>query len=273
MEKAGIDVVQVMHPWSLDIFTMIIDIAKSINSNLTFFLYGSSNLAYVKNVMDIAYSDEYKDYYYRIDGKRPAYNWGSTGLMEKPIQNYIEEVYYIRQMCPDIYIIGDVYSSPYLMREEYMGQGFLDGWYYYDTSAFYRHGWGDPAVDNYQADGRLLSFNRWNQMDRLFGSISKLAHSHGISYTAIVIPGTDNTCVHDFIGSPMYDGRTGTINTRANGLTYNRTWQAAIDADADHVCIVSWNELHEGTEIEPTIQNGTYYVELTSIWSQIFKQN
>jgi hypothetical protein len=271
MEKAGIDVVQVMHPWSLEIFTYIMDIAKSINSTLKFFIYGNPDFQYVKDVMDIAYSAEYRNFYYYINSTRPVYNWGWTGLMEKPIQNYLEEIYYIRSMFPNIYIIGDVYSSPYLMREEYMENGFLDGWYYYDTSAFYRHGWGDPEIENYQADGTLLPFNRWGHLDRIFGSISTLAHSHGVSYTAIVIPGTDNTAVHGFRGSPMYDGRTGTINTRSNGLTYNRSWEAAIIADADHICIVSWNELHEGTEIEPTIQNGTYYIELTQQWSAKFK--
>ncbi len=271
MEKAGIDVVQVMHPWSLQIFKYIIDIAKSINSTLKFFIYGHPDLQYVKNVMDIAYSAEYRNHYYFINGTRPVYNWGWTGLMEKPIQNYLEELYYIRTMIPEIYIVGDVYSSPYLMREEYMGNGFLDGWYYYDTSAFYRHGWGDPETYNYQADGTLLPFNQWGHLDRIFGSISALAHSYGVSYTAIVIPGTDNTAVHGFKGSPMFDGRTGTINTRSNGLTYNRSWEAAIMANADHLCIVSWNELHEGTEIEPTIQNGTFYIDLTMQWIVKFK--
>jgi hypothetical protein len=108
-------------------------------------------------------------------------------------------------------------------------------------------------------------------LDRKFGEVSALAHSYGATYCAIIIPGTDNTVVHGFIGDPLYDGRTGTINTREAGLTFNRTWEAAIASGADFACVVSWNELHEGTEIEPTVEDGTAYVELCAYWAQRFR--
>jgi hypothetical protein len=271
MEKAGINVVQIMHPWGLDVVELILDIAKAINSNLSYFLYGSSNHTYIAKIMEkFAYNAEYQELYYRINGK-PVYNYGYTGYVnEIPVTALQKQVDELKRMYPNIFLIGDGFSGPYLFKEELLD--ILDGWYYYDTSAFYRHGWGDPEIKNYQADGSLPIIKPHNQLDRIFGMQAALARSKGKSYCAIIIPGTDNTCVHDFIGSPLYDGRTGTINERKNGLTFDRTWEAAIKAGADQVCIVSWNELHEGTEIEPTIEDGTFYVERCTYWSQIFRE-
>jgi len=205
--------------------------------------------------------------FYKINGKAVV-TWGYTGGLYEPYPVFLQKAMEAKRAY-NVYLIGDLYSSRYITKEEMLY--VYDCWYYYDTSAFYRHGYGDPAILNYQADGTLYPLNAWGHLDRIFGSLSSLAHGHGKDFCAIIIPGTDNTCVHDFIGQPLYDGRTGTINERANGLTYNRTWEAAIKANADFVDIVSWNELHEGTEIEPTIENGTVYVEWTKYWSDRFK--
>jgi hypothetical protein len=271
MEKAGLDVVQIMHPWGMDVIQLIFDIAIEINSNLTFFLYWSNDLPLVAKVMEqFANHPIYSKYYYRINGN-PVFNYGFTGEPnEIPFPALAAHIAELRRYY-NIHLIADGFSSPYSFREEFLT--IFDGWYYYDTSAFYRHGWGDPAIDNFQADGKLLPLNAWNHLDRLFGGLAKAVQSHGKTYCAIVIPGTDNTVVHDFKGSPLYDGRTGTINSRANGLCFNRTWEATIASGADHACIVSWNELHEGTEIEPTFENGTFYVELNAIWAENFRKS
>jgi len=54
---------------------------------------------------------------------------------------------------------------------------------------------------------------------------------------------------------PGYDARRGsgdpTIKLRRNGATYDHMWRAAIAAHADRVTITSYNEWHEGTQIEP----------------------
>jgi len=46
------------------------------------------------------------------------------------------------------------------------------------------------------------------------------------------------------------------ITDRHNGETYRILWQEAIAADPDWVLITSWNEWHEGSEIEPSLENG-----------------
>lgn len=53
---------------------------------------------------------------------------------------------------------------------------------------------------------------------------------------------------------PGYDARSATPDTRVrsrrNGATYDAMWQGAIRARADLVTVTSYNEWHEGTQIE-----------------------
>ena len=55
---------------------------------------------------------------------------------------------------------------------------------------------------------------------------------------------------------PGYDARRGSgdpvVKSRRNGETYDSMWKLAINAGADRVTITSYNEWHEGTQIEPT---------------------
>jgi glycoprotein endo-alpha-1,2-mannosidase len=49
------------------------------------------------------------------------------------------------------------------------------------------------------------------------------------------------------------------VQARANGATYDRMWRGAIRAAADAVTITSYNEWHEGTQIEPAAAVGAPY--------------
>ena len=59
---------------------------------------------------------------------------------------------------------------------------------------------------------------------------------------------------------PGYLARRGDGDTRVkprrNGRTYDAMWAAAIKAKADAVTITSYNEWHEGTQIEPAAPSG-----------------
>jgi len=68
-----------------------------------------------------------------------------------------------------------------------------------------------------------------------------------------VIPGYDDTKVR----------HPGLKVDRQDGTVYRALWQAALDARPDWVLITSWNEWHEGTEIEPSIEFGDAYLQLT----------
>jgi hypothetical protein len=61
---------------------------------------------------------------------------------------------------------------------------------------------------------------------------------------------------------PGYDANAATgdmrVKPRADGVTYDTMWRAALDADADIVTITSYNEWSEGTQIEPAGRGGRY---------------
>ncbi len=54
---------------------------------------------------------------------------------------------------------------------------------------------------------------------------------------------------------PGYDARRGSgdpvVKQRRSGKTYDAMWRAALTAHSDRVTITSYNEWHEGTQIEP----------------------
>ena len=83
------------------------------------------------------------------------------------------------------------------------------------------------------------------------------------------------------------------VKRRRQGLTYDSMWRAAIAADPDQVTITSFNEWHEGTQIEPAAPGGrqgryrylgydgayglhgaaatTAYLERTRYWVNVFR--
>jgi hypothetical protein len=68
-----------------------------------------------------------------------------------------------------------------------------------------------------------------------------------------VIPGYDDTKIR----------HPGLKMDRQNGQVYRLLWQAMLDSKPDWVLITSWNEWHEGSEIEPSLEYGDAYLQLT----------
>jgi glycoprotein endo-alpha-1,2-mannosidase len=48
------------------------------------------------------------------------------------------------------------------------------------------------------------------------------------------------------------------MKPRRNGATYDAMWQAAMRARADVITVTSYNEWHEGSQIEPARAIGRY---------------
>ena len=73
---------------------------------------------------------------------------------------------------------------------------------------------------------------------------------------------------------PGYDARRGSgdpqVKPRRNGATYDAMWRAAIASGADRVTITSFNEWHEGTQIEPAApaqrRGGYRYLSYDGAW-------
>jgi hypothetical protein len=101
----------------------------------------------------------------------------------------------------------------------------------------------------------------WSQ--DAFADAVQTAKQHGRLACITIIPGYDDTKI-----------RTPGINARRqDGETYRVLWKQAIAADPDWVVITSWNEWHEGSEIEPSHEHGDKYLQMTGLCARRFKQS
>ena len=69
---------------------------------------------------------------------------------------------------------------------------------------------------------------------------------------------------------PGYDARRATgdsrVKPRRNGATYDAMWRGAVRAGADLVTVTSYNEWHEGTQIEPARADRRGYESYEGAW-------
>lgn len=136
------------------------------------------------------------------------------------------------------FLVGDV--SPREDAQFAAWAPFMDGIHVY-VLAPYVKGMSAPQMTAW-AD---RTYPAWKRMvgDKLF--------------CATVIPGFDDTLVP---GRP----RVRPTVDRHDGATYATLWDAAIRHDADWVLVTSFNEWHEGSEIEPSREHGARYLRLTA---------
>jgi glycoprotein endo-alpha-1,2-mannosidase len=79
---------------------------------------------------------------------------------------------------------------------------------------------------------------------------------------ALVTPGHDDSGAAG--GEPL-------IVPRGAGELYEQSWVDAFGGSPDRVLIDSWNGWHDGTEIEPSLEDGDRYVRLTREFAQAFR--
>ena len=69
---------------------------------------------------------------------------------------------------------------------------------------------------------------------------------------------------------PGYDARRATtdarVKSRRDGARYDAMWRGAVRAGADQVTITSYNEWHEGTQIEPARADRSGYESYEGAW-------
>jgi hypothetical protein len=79
--------------------------------------------------------------------------------------------------------------------------------------------------------------------------------------TLTIIPGYDDTKIRT----------PGLAVERYDGRSYRIQWEQAIAADPHWVLITSFNEWHEGSEIEPSFEDGRQYLDITAEYAPRFK--
>jgi len=87
-----------------------------------------------------------------------------------------------------------------------------------------------------------------------YNAASLLARVQGSLFAATVVPGYDEG----------FRNASDLVVDRAGGETYRSFWDIARASKPQWVLVTSFNEWHEGSEIEPSVEFGTFYLTLTA---------
>ncbi len=99
--------------------------------------------------------------------------------------------------------------------------------------------------------------------------VDSIRASRLMNHPAIVavMPGYDDRKYSRAVGTAPLS-----LIERQNGALYGALWQQAIDDGADWILVNSFNQWHVGTEIEPSVEQGSAYLTLTRSYADKFKQ-
>lgn len=92
-----------------------------------------------------------------------------------------------------------------------------------------------------------------SQVLDIYNIASESAYSRNMTFVATVVPGFNNTAVQN----------ESRVIDRRDGSYYDLYWLVAKACSPDGYAITSFNEWHEGTEIEPSIEYQYQYLNLT----------
>jgi len=118
------------------------------------------------------------------------------------------------------------------------------------------------VFDGYYLYGPLALWFTEKVWDRYLNG-SFIAQREAKTFVATVAPGYDDRAVR----YPSWND----LVPRNNGQTYDAIWRMALEFDPDWIFINSWNEWHEGMEIEPSLEYGDRYLMMTRDYAREFK--
>jgi hypothetical protein len=96
----------------------------------------------------------------------------------------------------------------------------------------------------------------------LYHQACELAHAYDKAFIATVVPSFDNVVASNYSPASLES-----VVDRRNGVCYSLFWLIANASHPDGYAITSFNEWHEGTEIEPSTEYGYQYLNLTREYS------
>ena len=178
-----------------------------------------------------------RDAFLKVDGKPVIFVYGRV-MGEVPMGSWPAIIARVREgYAGDFLLIADGYQDRFAR--------VFDGVHTYNICGWVK-GMAPDALRVFAAQS--------------FGSAVKLAKDRGRISCLTVIPGYDDTKIR----------KPGLRADRLDGHTYRILWEEAIKADPDWVLITSWNEWHEGSEIEPSWEDGDKYLKLTGEYAPRF---
>lgn len=172
----------------------------------------------------------------KVEGKPVIFVYGRV-MGQVPAASWPEIVSQARAKAGDFLLMADGYQESYARQfdglHEYNPAGAVKGKGLEDLRTW---------AARYYAKGVTLARKQ-----------------NGISCVT-VIPGYDDTKIR----------KPGLAVDRKEGQVYRALWEEAIKAKPDWVLITSWNEWHEGSEIEPSLEFGEQYLSLTGEFAKQF---
>lgn len=119
-----------------------------------------------------------------------------------------------------------------------------------------------PRFDALHVYTPVVWLARGRDVSGVYRAFGGLARGAGRPFIPAVSPGFDDRRVRT----------PGTVVDRAGGATYDRGWEAALAVDPPWILVSSWNEWHEGSEIEPSVEHGRRYLDVTRGRADRFRQ-
>ena len=178
------------------------------------------------------------DAFLKVDGKPVVFVYGRV-MGEVPLTSWPAIIHGVRQRYGrDFLLIADGYNESYAR--------LFDGVHTYNICDWVR----DQSPEDLRRSSAAS-----------FSAAVQLAKSQGKISCVTIIPGYDDTKIR----------QPGLKAERQDGKTYQVLWDEAIRADPDWVLITSWNEWHEGSEIEPSWEDGDRYLQLTKPSAERFR--
>jgi glycoprotein endo-alpha-1,2-mannosidase len=180
----------------------------------------------------------------KVDGKPVIFAYNRVVMFQVTVSSWPAIIEGIRARAGDFVLLGDGQQSScaYL----------FDGIHSYGLN-------GLPEVfEKHLATNNLGDFRAWAA--HFYANGVKLARQRNRISCLVVVPGSDARKAYKF------DWQTD----RLDGQMYRTLWEEAIEAKPDWVIITSWNEWPEGSEIEPSLELGDKYLQITAEYSERF---
>lgn len=122
------------------------------------------------------------------------------------------------------------------------------------------------GIHSYNTMGHYLKQpeSNWSEIARAHMTESiQYAKPHGHIACATIVPGYDDTKIRT----------PGAALDRAEGRLYDAQWQVALETEPDWILITSFNEWHEGSEIEASAELGDKYLKATAKWTKKWRES
>jgi len=230
----------------------ILRLAEQMELNITFYYESVRDLTKDEIVDELTYLYEsYSDHpaFLKVSGKPVIFVYAVSAYRRDPgfwldVRGLVEE------NVGSIVLIGDTADEEYLH--------VFDGFHVYiylreNASSFYR-----DCVNRFEVGVSTMDTDELFTAAYSGDDIDMMVKPFFLTVT----PGFDTTSWGQF--EPYLD--------RLEGETYAGYWEVVEEIGPHSVLITSWNEWHEGTELEPSREHGFDYINMTKGFIEEYKE-